>query len=298
MNTKNLITLNKILETGSFQKAAKQLNYTQSTVTFQIHQLEQELSIKLFNKIGRKMELTQIGKEILPLVDTILQATEQLNYYGKNLAEMTGILKLVIPDSILIYLMQPLIRRFLNLAPKIQLIVNSISSEDIDDAIINGNADIGINCDKGSYPDTIIHKQMSPFRACLVASSSFDSTQLDFITPHQKKSICMISNEPNGNYQKSINDYLAFKDITLNPYMKMQSIEAVKKSVMNNLGIAYIPIFAIRNELENGSFIQINTELDENLYTSVVVFNKNKWQSPQMKVFLKILDERPDKVYQ
>lgn len=298
MNTKNLITLNKILETGSFQKAAKELNYTQSTVTFQIHQLEQELSIKLFNKIGRKMQLTQIGKEILPLVDTILQATEQLNYYGKNLAEMTGILKLVIPDSILIYLMQPLIRRFLNLAPKIQLIVNSISSEDIDDAIINGNADIGINCDKGSYPDTIIHKQMSPFRACLVASSSFDSTQLDFITPHQKKSICMISNEPNGNYQKSINDYLAFKDITLNPYMKMQSIEAVKKSVMNNLGIAYIPIFAIRNELENGSFIQINTELDEQLYTSVVVFNKNKWQSPQMKVFLKILDERPDKVHQ
>lgn len=298
MNTKNLITLNKILETGSFQKAAKELNYTQSTVTFQIHQLEQELSIKLFNKIGRKMQLTQIGKEILPLVDTILQATEQLNYYGKNLAEMTGILKLVIPDSILIYLMQPLIRRFLNLAPQIQLIVNSISSEDIDDAIINGNADIGINCDKGSYPDTIIHKQMSPFRACLVASSSFDSTQLDFITPHQKKSICMISNEPNGNYQKSINDYLAFKDITLNPYMKMQSIEAVKKSVMNNLGIAYIPIFAIRNELENGSFIQINTELDEHLYTSVVVFNKNKWQSPQMKVFLKILDERPDKVYQ
>ena len=297
MNTKNLITLNKIIETGSFQKAAKELNYTQSTVTFQIHQLEQELSIKLFNKIGRKMQLTQIGKEILPLVDTILQATEQLNYYGKNLAEMTGALKLVIPDSILIYLMQPLIRRFLNLAPKIQLIVNSISSEDID-AIINGNADIGINCDKGSYPDTIIHKQMSPFRACLVASSSFDSTKLDFVTPHQKKSICMISNEPNGNYQKSINDYLEFKDITLNPYMKMQSIEAVKKSVMNNLGIAYIPIFAIRNELENGSLIQINTELDENLYTSVVVFNKNKWQSPQMKVFLKILDERPDKVYQ
>lgn len=297
MNTKNLITLNKILETGSFQKAAKELNYTQSTVTFQIHQLEQEFSIKLFDKIGRKMQLTQIGKEILPLVDTILLATEQLNYYGKDLSEMTGILKLVIPDSILIYLMQPLIRRFLNLAPQIQLIVNSISSEDIDDAIINGNADIGINCDKGSYLDTIIHRQMSPFRACLVASSSFDSTQLDFITPHQKKSICMISNEPNGNYQKSINDYLAFKDITLNPYMKMQSIEAVKKSVMNNLGIAYIPVFAIRNELENGSFIQVSTELDEKLYTSVVVFNKNKWQSPQMKLFLKILDERPDKVY-
>mgnify|MGYP005759662473 FL=1 len=50
MNTKYLLTLKAILETGSFQKAADSLNYTQSTVTFQMKQLEEELSIKLFEK--------------------------------------------------------------------------------------------------------------------------------------------------------------------------------------------------------------------------------------------------------
>ena len=59
MNTKNLITFKTILEAGSFQKAADRLNYTQSTVTFQVKQLEEELSLKLFEKIGRRMELTQ-----------------------------------------------------------------------------------------------------------------------------------------------------------------------------------------------------------------------------------------------
>lgn len=73
MNTKNLLTLKTILETGSFQKAANKLNYTQSTVTFQMKQLEEELSIKLFEKIGRKMELTQAGKDILPYIDTVLK---------------------------------------------------------------------------------------------------------------------------------------------------------------------------------------------------------------------------------
>lgn len=297
MNTKNLITLKTILETGSFQNAADKLNYTQSTVTFQMKQLEEELSIKLFEKIGRKMELTQAGKDILPYVETILQATVQINNYGKSLSEITGTLRLAIPDSILIYNMQSLIQAFLHKAPNIQLVINSLPSDEINHAIINGIADIGIDCDKGNYPDTIIHKLLSPFRACLVAAPFADTKELDFISPHQRKSLSMICNEPNSNYQRGITEYLERKDIILNPYMKMQSIEAVKRSVMNNLGIAYVPIFAIREELKNGSLIQIKTELDERMYTSVCVYHKNKWISPQMQLVLQLLDDREEREY-
>ena len=65
MNTKNLITLKTILETGSFQNAADKLNYTQSTVTFQMKQLEEELSIKLFEKIG--ISYTEILDKLIGL---------------------------------------------------------------------------------------------------------------------------------------------------------------------------------------------------------------------------------------
>lgn len=297
MTTKNLLTFKTILETGSFQKAADKLNYTQSTVTFQIKQLEDELSLKLFEKIGRKMELTQVGKDILPYVETILRAAEQISNYGKPLSEITGSLRIAVPDSILIYNMQPFIQTFRHDAPNIQLVINSLPSDDINQAIINGIADIGIDCDKGNYPDTIIHSLLSPFKACLVSSPFMGEKEQDFITPHQRKSLSMICNEPNSNYQRGITEYLERKDIILNPYMKMQSIEAVKRSVMNNLGIAYIPIFAIRDELKNGSLIQLETELDNRMFTSVCVYHKNKWISPQMELALKILDERPDKEY-
>ena len=72
MNTKNFVTFKTILEMGSFQKAADELGYTQSTVTFQIKQLEEELNLKLFEKIGRRMVLTQAGKDIMPYIDMIL----------------------------------------------------------------------------------------------------------------------------------------------------------------------------------------------------------------------------------
>lgn len=297
MNTKNLLTFKTILEMGSFQKAADKLSYTQSTVTFQIKQLEEELALKLFEKIGRRMELTQAGKDILPYVDTILQGAEQINNYGKSLSEITGSLKLAIPDSILIYTMQPFIQAFLHEAPNVQLVINSLQSGEVNQSVIDGTSDIGINCEKEYYPDTIIHKKAGTYRVFLVAAPFVNNNLLDFITPHQRKPFSLICNEPDGYYQLEMDKYLAKKDIVLNPYMKVQSIEAVKRCVMNNLGIAVVPSYSVTEELKNGSLKLIKTELDEKTFNSIYLYHKNKWISPQMKLALDLLEKNVGKDY-
>lgn len=291
MNTKYLLTLKAILETGSFQKAADSLNYTQSTVTFQMKQLEEELSIKLFEKIGRKMVLTQAGKDILPCFESILQAEEQIGNYGKKLSELTGTLRLAIPDSILIYNLQPFIRAFSQEAPRVQLVINSIPSGEINRSIVDGTADLGVNCEKDHYPDTVVHKKLGTYQAMLVASPEADSRLLDFVTPHQRKPVSLICNEPEGYYQMDMDRYLEARDIRLEPYMKLQSIEAVKRCVMSNLGLAVVPTYSVEEELKNGSLIPVKTELDEKLYHSVYVYHKNKWLSPQMELALKLLKQ-------
>ncbi len=289
MNTKSLVTFKTILEVGSFQKAADKLGYTQSTVTFQIKQLEEELALKLFEKIGRRMELTQAGKDIMPYIDMILQGAEQISNYGKSLSEISGSLKLAIPDSILIYNMQPFMQAFTHEAPNVQLIVNSIQSGEINPSIADGTADIGINCEKDSYPDSVVHKKLGKYKAVLVASPFANNNLLDFITPHQRKPISLICNEPDGYYQLDMDKYLSEKDILLNPPMKVQSIEAVKRCVMNNLGIAVVPTYSIGVELKNGSLMPIKTELDEKEYNSFYIYHKNKWISPQMELALDLL---------
>lgn len=291
MNTKSLVTFKTILEVGSFQKAADKLGYTQSTVTFQIKQLEEELALKLFEKIGRRMELTQAGKDIMPYIDLILQGTEQIGNYGKSLSEISGSLKLAIPDSILIYNMQPFMQAFTHEAPNVQLIVNSIQSGEINQSVADGTADIGINCEKDSYPDSVIHKKLGKYKAVLVASPFANSNLLDFITPHQRKPISLICNEPDGYYQLDMDKYFSEKDILLNPPMKVQSIEAVKRCVMNNLGIAVVPTYSIGEELKNGSLMPIKTELDEKTYDSFYIYHKNKWISPQMELALDLLEK-------
>lgn len=291
MDTKNLQTLMTIIETGSFQKAAIQLNYAPSTVTSQIRQLEDEFSLKLFEKVGRKMELTQAGQEILPFVEKILQNAEEISNYKKKLSQLTGTLRLVAPDSIFIYRLQPVIKAIRYKAPHIRLIVNSLPSEEINQAIVNGIADIGIDCDKGTFPETVIHIPGRPCKACLIASPFIDPNEKDFVSPNQRKPFSMILNESKANYQSAISIYLDQKGIVLNPDMKLQSIEAVKRSVMNNLGIAYVPEFSVREELKNGSLMQLKTELDDKTFPSVYLYHKNKWLSPQMELALELLKE-------
>ncbi len=292
MNTKSLVTFKTILEMGSFQKAADELGYTQSTVTFQIKQLEEELDLKLFEKIGRRMELTQAGKDILPYIDMILQGVDQIGNYGKSLSEISGTLKLAIPDSILIYNMQPFIQAFIHEAPGVQLVINSIQSGEINQSVVDGTADIGINCEKSCYPDTVVHKRLGKYKIALVASPFADRSLLDFITPHQRKPFSLICNEPDGYYQVEMDKYLAEKDIILNPHMKVQSIEAVKRCVMNNLGIAVVPSYSIEEELKNGSLMPVKTELDEKNFNSIYVYHKNKWISPQMELAIELLKEK------
>ena len=71
--------------------------------------------------------------------------------------------------------------------------------------------------------------------------------------------------------------------------MKVQGIKAVKRCVMNNLGIAVVPSYSVIEELKNGSLMPVKTELDNITYHSIYVYHKNKWISPQMELALNLL---------
>ena len=79
MDLKNLRTFQTVVQEGGFNKAAEKLNYTQSTITFQINQLEQELGLRLFEKIGRRMVLNQAGQQLLPYAAEVLAAVDKIN---------------------------------------------------------------------------------------------------------------------------------------------------------------------------------------------------------------------------
>ncbi len=291
MDLKYLPTLKTILETGSFYGAAKKLNYVQSTITFQMQQLEQELGIKLFEKIGRKMVLTQAGHEIMPYVDAILENMGRLECYGKEPQEMKGNLHILLAETLLTYQMQPILAEFRRQAPHVCLSLKAMNCYRITDQIINGAADIGIHYHVGGYGSTVVAEHLQEYETVLVGHPSLTAEEADFCTPDQRKEICLLVNDLDGVYQKRIDSYLEKKHIRMGGIMELGTTEASKRCLLSNLGVAYLPRYVVQEELEQGVLVELPNELEENTISAICVYHKNKWITPAMELFIRITKE-------
>ena len=88
-------------------RAAERLNYTQSTITFQMGQLEGELSAQLFEKVGRRMVLSQAGRRLLPYVDQVLDAVDQMRFFQEDLTQCRGEITIGVAETLLCYRLPP-----------------------------------------------------------------------------------------------------------------------------------------------------------------------------------------------
>ena len=100
MELRNLITFIHVAELGSFTKAAEQLDYSQSTVSFQIKQLEDELGCLLFERINHTITLTERGRELVSYAHQVRALTEEFKENLEEEKKCAGHIHFVAPDSL------------------------------------------------------------------------------------------------------------------------------------------------------------------------------------------------------
>jgi DNA-binding transcriptional LysR family regulator len=287
LDFKYLYTFKTIVEEGSFIKAAAKLNYTQSTITFQMGQMEQELSTKLFEKIGRRMMLTKAGKQLVPYVNDVLTSVNKMRYFENDLAECQGDLQIGIAETQLCYKMPPILKEFHQQAPNARLFLRSMNCYDIRDELINGTLDIGVFYENVSgYGSNLITIPMGTFPIILVASPETKNRFPDFITPDQQIPISFIINEPNSIFRQLFERYIREKSILLDHTIELWSIPTIKNLVKSSVGISFLPKFSVQEELDRGELVEIPTDLSNVQVTAVCGYHKNKWISPLMQAFI------------
>ena len=292
MEIKYLKTFKTIIDTGSFQKAAESLNYAPSTVTFQIQQLEEELSTKLFEKIGRRMMLTKAGHQLIPYVDSVLIALQQMHQFGNNANELEGDVVVGVAETMLCYKLAPLIQKFHAIAPKARLILHSMNCYEIRDEIINGSLDLGVFYqDIRGLGDNLAIHSVGQYPLTLVASPSTKKEYCDFITPDQQLSVPFIINEPKCVYRQLFEEYIKERDISIDYTIELWSIPTIKNLVKNNFGISFLPKFTVQEEIADKTLEEIETDLTNATLTAVCAHHKNKWISPVMKLFIELCKE-------
>lgn len=292
MELKYLQTFQVIVEEGGFTRAAKRLNYTQSTITFQMGQLEQALSAKLFERIGRRMVLTQAGERLVPYVEEVLSSVDRLQNFGSVLDDWTGDLRVGVGESLLSYRLPPILKTFHAKAPRARLLLRSMNCYDIRDALLAGTLDLGVFYqDIGGCGPSLTTRPLPSYSLALVAAPGGEASRMDFCTPDQRLPVPFLINEPNCIFRQIFERYLREKSILLDHTIELWSIETIKRLVESGVGVSFLPRFTVERELQAGTLVELPTELSDVTITAVCGCHKNKWVSPLMELFLQLCGE-------
>lgn len=287
MELKYLQTFRTIVDEGGFSKAAEKLNYTQSTITFQIGQLEQELSVSLFEKIGRKMVLTKAGEHLISYVDEILQSVEKLRFFEDDLAKCQGSLNIGIGETLLCYHLPSILKEFHRQAPKARLFLRSMNCYDIRNELLDGTLDLGVFYeDVGGFGSNLIVHPLGSYPMSLIASSEIKKLCPDFVTADKTISIPFIINEQTCIFRQIFEQYLREKSIIIDHTIELWSIPTIINLVKSDVGISFLPTFTVQTELDAGELEEIPTDIMDKTITAVCAHHKNKWISPLMQLFI------------
>lgn len=145
MDLANLSAFIAIAETGSFSSAAERLHLTQPAVSKRIAGLEQLLGVRLFDRLGREVSLTEAGRALLPRAYQIVNVLDDTRRALTNLTgEVTGRLTLATSHHIGLHRLPPVLRAFTREYPGVALDIQFLDSEAAYDEVLHGRAEIAV----------------------------------------------------------------------------------------------------------------------------------------------------------
>jgi len=145
MDTHSLTVFMAVAENQSFSGAAERLYLTQPAVSKRIAQLEQQLGTRLFDRVGRRIRLTEAGQALLPRARQVLLDLEDMGRAISNLTgQVSGTLRIGTSHHIGLHRLPPVLRRFSREYPEVKLDIHFIDSEEAWEAVLHGDLEMGV----------------------------------------------------------------------------------------------------------------------------------------------------------
>ena len=289
MELRNLITFIHVAELGSFTKAAEQLGYSQSTVSFQIKQLEDELGCLLFERINHTITLTQRGHELVSYAHRVRALTDEFRESLTRDEDTEGHIHIVTPDSVCEELINSYYIDFHSKYPNISIKLTTADTTVMFDMLDHNEADAIITLDSHSYrKDYVIAKEeLLPMHFVASTKSIFAG----------KCNIKMkdIANEPfvlteyGQGYRRVFDKELAKKSIDITPVLEIGRTDIITNIIADGDMISFLPDFVTKDLVESGKLCYLDLcDMNMDIWKQLI-YHKNKWMSKSLKTVIEYI---------
>lgn len=295
MEIRNVTTFTKVVELGSFTKAAESIGYSQATVTAHIQALEKELGVPLFDRIGKHIYLTDAGKKFLPHAVALLRAEEEALQSIRPAKELAGELRICSASSYAAAVLPSLLLEFRKLHPKVDIKVRvSDFPEDTTLKLKRDEFDFLVEIDDGNdYPGCrTLYKKKE--KVLFVTRPDNPLLKSEHVTLKDIAENQFIIADRNLGYCAELENELNRRGFGFDPAMEIGSVEAIVNVLLGGFGTSLIPEYVAAEHIKNGRLAEIKTDEIEITTYAHFVCNKNKWIGPVMEEFLRVLVENCD----
>lgn len=281
----------KVAETGSITKAAVELNLTQPAVSIQLKNFQDQFDIPLSEVVGRKLYITDFGREIAWTVQNIMNELHAINLRAINHKEMlVGRLKLTIVSTGK-YVMPYFLSGFMKLHPAIELVMDVTNKQKVSHSIEHNEVDFAL---VSILPPNLQISSIDLLenKLFLVANTPSEQSMNNF------KDKPFIFRENGSGTRQLMEKFLEESHIEIHKKMELTSNEAVKQAVIAGLGYSVMPLIGLKNELEKGELFIQPIERLPIITTWRLIWAKDKKHSPVAAHFLSYVTSEKDTIIQ
>ena len=290
MELRNLITFIHVAELGSFTKAAEQLGYSQSTVSFQIKQLEEELGCLLFERINHTITLTERGHELVSYAHGVRALMDEFKE-SLTKEELSGSIHIVTPDSICDDMINSHYIDFHEKYPSISIRFTTGDSALMLDMLDHNEADFIITLDSRLYNKDYIIAKEQPLSMHFVANAASK------FAGKKKLSVKDIIDEPfiltehGQGYRRVLDRELAKMSLEITPVLEIGRTDIITAMIAGNNMVSFLPDFVTKDLVDSGVLCYLDVRDIHIDIWKQLIYHKNKWMSKSLKTFIDYVKE-------
>ena len=288
MNVNQIEQFLDIAATGNMSRSAERLHLAQPALSRSLGRLEQELGVRLFDRMGKRVILTAQGQCFLEYANSILDTIHNARRALSEDAELEGCLHIGTLESLCFFRLPGLMHQFRLEHPKVSLRVTTGSPEELIEKMERGQVDLICILDEPRYSNSWHKCNEIPEEVVFAASPDID---LGHPGPYRVAELLdkpFFLTERNANYRRTFDRFLASRQIELTPSLEISDTSFIIKMLEHSSGISLLPRFAVAEPASRGDLRILEVSDFRLTMYRQMFYHKDKCCTREMDAFIQL----------
>ncbi|MBU0515408.1 MAG: LysR family transcriptional regulator [Proteobacteria bacterium] len=291
MEIRQLKTFQTVATLLNFNRAARRLHYAQSTVSAQIKALEDDLGVRLFDRLGKRVLLTEAGEKLLPFARKMCDLAEETRGEVGAAPEARGSLCVRIPESLGAYVMPAVLKRFQSRFPEVGLQFITCAYDGLARDLRQGVTDLAFLLAESMQAADLKVEVLGFQDLVLVAPPNHPLVGPGEVATRDLAGRTWLLSRVDCSYRMTFQALLAGEGVSPGVIIEFNSVAAIKQCVEAGVGLSVLPEWAVARERAEGRLAVLPWDGGRIEVATLMVWHRDKWLSPTLSAFMAVVRE-------